>query len=384
MHGREAKQARIVKTASIKYFFSLLVLIHGLIHLIGFAKAFGYPELQQLTKEISKPMGFVWLVVAVCFVVASVYFIAGNNLWMGWALFASCCSQFLIFVAWHDAKYGSIANLVILTVSFFNLAALRFENKFLIDVKNNFTHEIKKNENVLSEEDIVKLPPVIKKYLHYSGCIGKPKVSNIKVKFSGRIRKNEKSEWMPFTSVQYNFIDSAARLFFMKATMNRLPVAGYHCYKRGDAFMDIRLLSTIKVQEQSGKEMGIAETVTFFNDMCCMAPATLIDKRIKWLYADAVKAIAEFTVNNISINAELFFNDEGALVNFISDDRYATTENGTMGKLKWSTPINNYTNINGHMVVKNADAIYTYPEGDLCYGQFVTEWVEYNCKTINE
>ena len=47
------------------------------------------------------------------------------------------------------------------------------------------------------------------------------------------------------------------------ATMMRLPVAGYHCYKNGQALMDIRLFSLFKVQYQQGNEMNIAETVTF-------------------------------------------------------------------------------------------------------------------------
>src|SRR5690606_8752857 len=100
-----------------------------------------------------------------------------------------------------------------------------------------------------------------KKYLRYTGAVGKSKVKNFKVEFSGEIRKNEQSEWMPFTSVQYNFLDAASRRFFMKATMKGLPVAGFHNFENGKAFMDIRLLSLFRVQYQEGAEMNIAETV---------------------------------------------------------------------------------------------------------------------------
>ena len=51
--------------------------------------------------------------------------------------------------------------------------------------------------------------------------------------------------------------------------MKKLPIAGFHSFKNGTAFMDIRLLSLFTVQYESGQDMGIAETVTFFNDMCC-------------------------------------------------------------------------------------------------------------------
>ena len=192
------------------------------------------------------------------------------------------------------------------------------------------------------------MPEPVKKYLHYSGAVGEPKVKYFTVEFSGQIRKNEQSDWMPFTSEQYNFMNVSARLFFMKAAMKHLPVAGFHCFKNGNAFMDIRLLSLIKVQYQSGKEMGIAETVTFFNDMCCIAPATLIDKRIQWLEVDNDKMKAEFTNNNITISAWLQFNDKGELINFISEDRYAPDENNTLKRLRWSTPMKEYKVFDGH------------------------------------
>ena len=230
----------------------------------------------------------------------------------------------------------------------------------------------------MTEEDIEHLPDPVKRYIIYAGAVGKPKVKNFKIVFTGQIRKDEQSEWMPFTSEQYNFLNTSTRLFFLKATMKHLPVAGLHSYKNGNAFMDIRLFSLFKVQYQSGKEMGIAETVTFFNDMCCMAPASLIDPRIKWLESDSSKAKAEFTTNNITISAWLYFNNKGELVNFVSDDRYATDKNNTMKKMRWSTPLKDYKEINGYRLGGYADAIYTYPEGDFCYGNFKLTTIKYN------
>jgi hypothetical protein len=148
--------------------------------------------------------------------------------------------------------------------------------------------------------------------------------------------------------------------------------------------MDIRLLSLIKVQYQSGEEMGIAETVTFFNDMCCMAPATLIDPRIKWIASNNTKVTAEFSNNGITITADLYFNEHGELVNFISEDRYAAGENNTMKKIRWSTPLKDYKEINGHRLAGYAQAIYSYPTGDLCYGTFNLKNVTCNSNNIGQ
>ena len=40
---------------------NLVLIIHGLIHLLGFAKAFRFAELPQLTQPISPLVGVLWL-----------------------------------------------------------------------------------------------------------------------------------------------------------------------------------------------------------------------------------------------------------------------------------------------------------------------------------
>jgi hypothetical protein len=236
------------------------------------------------------------------------------------------------------------------------------------------------SEKILTDAEIINLPVPVQKYIRYTGCIGKPKVRNFSVEFTGKIRKDEKSEWMPFKSEQYNFIDTPTRLFFMKATMKNLPVAGYHAFFDGDAMMDIRLFSMVKVQYQDGDLMDRAETVTFFNDMCCMAPATLIDPRIKWKTISPNVIEANFTNRNISITSVLYFNETGQLINFTSNDRMDAV---TGTPLPWETPLSNYKLMNGHLLPGYAETIYTYPNGKLCYGKFELTAVKYNVKKEN-
>ena len=46
---------------------TVLILIHGLIHFMGFAKAFKLAEINQLSQNISKPIGMFWLLVCILF-----------------------------------------------------------------------------------------------------------------------------------------------------------------------------------------------------------------------------------------------------------------------------------------------------------------------------
>jgi hypothetical protein len=244
----------------------------------------------------------------------------------------------------------------------------KLQKQYRKDVTESLS--VQHQPSLLTMDDLDHLPGPVKKYIIYSGSIGKPKVDHFYIEFIGQLRKNAKSSWMPFASEQHNFMDLPTRLFFLRATMNHLPVSGYHRYKNGDASMDIRLFSLFKVQYQSGPEISRAETVTFFNDMCCLAPATLIDGRITWGNQTGNEVEAKFTVNNITISATLYFNDTGQLVNFISNDRYALQEDGTMKRFQWSTPLHDYKEISGYRLAGSAETVYGYPEGDFCYGRF--------------
>lgn len=361
----------------MKTAFLILLTLHGFIHLLGFVKAFGLSEVKGLTQSISKAFGVIWLLAFIFFGITAFMFAFNNSFWWLVGSIALFSSQILIIFFWKDAKFGSIANAIVLIAVIIGFGTSVYYDKYQKDVKTGLEQPGYFQNSILTETDILSLPEPVKRYIRFTGSIGKPKVNNFKLEFTGKIRKDEQSEWMPFTSEQYNFMETPTRLFFMKAEMKSLPIAGYHCFKNGDAFMDIRLFSLFKVQYMEGAAMDLAETVTFFNDMCCMAPPTLIDKRIKWLQVDGNKVKASFTNNHITIYAWLYFNDKGELINFSSNDRYSADAGK---KLPWSTPLKDYREINGYTLAGDAEVIYSYPDRDLCYGTFKLIRIAYNCK----
>ena len=366
----------------MRYIFAALIFLHGAIHLMGFLKAYNLARIEQLTTQIGRFPGAIWLLVSILFIVAGLGYLFRAEYWYWFAFLAIALSTYLVITAWSDAKFGTIANIVILAVSITSYGTTTFQRKFERDVLAGLSRQVSPPESILTEEDIESLPDPVQRYIRNSGSIGKPVVNNFRLEFTGRIRQDDGSEWMPFTTVQYNFIEDASRYFFMKAEMKRLPVAGYHCFKQGEAYMDIRLFSLFRVQYQTGPEMGISETVTFFNDMCCMAPASLIDERISWLEVDGNNVKASFSLNDITISAWLCFDENGKLLNFVSDNRYAYDSEKGMQQYQWSTPLADYREVDGVNLYTSAEAVYRYPEGDFCYGTFTLTHVEYNSRRL--
>jgi hypothetical protein len=361
-----------------KYLFLFVTLLHGLIHFMGFAKAFNYANFNQLTKEISKPMGVLWFVTATLFVLCVIFYLFKKESWVYFAFLAIIFSQYLIVNNWQDAKFGTIANVMIMIFAVIGFFQINFKNEYRNEVKIGLLQTKNIRKIILADAIIQDLPEPVQKYIRYTNCIGKPIVNNFRIDFSGKIRSHEKPVWMYLTSEQYNFMPSPTRLFYLDATMKNLPVAGFHCFRNGIAYMDIRLLSLFKVEFQKGDVMNVSETVTFFNDMCVMAPATLIDNRIEWLEVENNKVKASFTNNGITISAWLYFNEKGEMVNFVSEDRSALLANGQTTKLKWRTPMRDYKTINGYKLASYAEAIYTYPDGDFTYATFELKNIGYN------
>jgi hypothetical protein len=367
----------------VKTLLYIILFFHSVFHLFGFLKAFNLAKLDQLTVSVSRRNGVMWLATTVLFFTGLVLMILNLDSWVIVSVFAIVLSQYLIFTTWHDSKSGTLINVLFLAIVIAGWGKISFHYRYMNEVESAMKASGGLDQINLQEVDLLNLPEPVRKYIVYVGCLGKPKVHNFRINFDGKIRKSNESEWMPFSSEQYNFIDNSTRLFFMNATMMKLPVVGFHSFKNGDAFMDIRLLSLFKVQYQSGKEMGIAETVTYFNDMCCMAPATLIDKRIEWDYSAGDSVYAKFTNNGISINAILVFNGLGELTNFISDDRFAASDSGNMQKIRWSTPLKNYKIVDEFKLATDAQTIYSYPEGDLIYGTFHLKAIKYNINSVH-
>ena len=358
----------------LKIIFSVIMLVHGMVHFMGFLKAFNFIRLEEISGEISKPLWIIWLLAGLLFVLGGILFLLKKDWWWIIGLIGVLLSQLVIFFSWSDAKWGSIPNIIALLVVVASIWIYFFWEGYKKDVVYNFENNNSSNIDLLSEKDLEQLPNPVKKYLDYVGVIGKPKVKNMYVAFEWEMRWKWQ-DFFPFLSEQYNFFNDPTRLFFMKGTLFWITVPWYHKYMWWEASMNIKLFGFIPVVSNSGDVMRKAETVTIFNDMCLMAPASLIDKRITWELIDDSSVKAKFTNKDISITAILYFNNKWQLINFVSDDRMEVTD---MKQYTFSTPIWEYKNINGYNLPSYGEAVWDYPDWQFVYWKFNFKDIQYN------
>lgn len=360
--------------------FAIFLVVHGLIHLMGAAKAFGVAEIPQLAQQISRPLGVLWLLAAGLLLVTAGALFTWPRWWWAVGAGAIVISQVAIATSWSDAKYGSIANVIVLVgvvLGLLSQGPSSFRAEYEREVGQGVGHAVA--TPVLTEADIAQLPAAVQQYIRFTGAVGQPRVQNFRAGFHGKIRSGPDSRWMSFTGEQYNSYDQLSRLFLMDASMFGVPFQAFHRFVGPSATMRVKVASIVQVVDAKGPEMDESETVTLFNDLCVFAPGALVDRGIQWQEIDPHTVSALFTSASHTIRAVLSFNDRSELVDFVSDDRSAASADGkSFTRMRWSTPLRNYRTFGSHRIMSEGECMWHAPGGKYAYLQFGLDSIEYN------
>lgn len=230
---------------------------------------------------------------------------------------------------------------------------------------------------MVTDADLATLPHAVATYLRRSGVVNHSRVKNFHAEFAAEMRGGPDEPWMQATADQYEFFNPMARLFFMRASRSGVPFKVFHRYAGDAATMDVRVAGIVPIVSLSGTEMTKSETVTLFNDMCVLAPATLIDAPVTWVVRDEHTVRGTFTNAGYTVRADLIFDDDGDLADFRSDDR-SMSEGKTMRRLPWNTPLSDYRSFGDVRLAAVGEARWTDGGRTWTYGRFVLKSIRYN------
>jgi hypothetical protein len=282
---------------------------------------------------------------------------------------ALLASQAVISTHWGDARFGTLANVVLLVGAAYGFAS-RGPRSLRAELEQAQPPVIT-DRRVLTEAELAPLPEPVQRYVRRSGAVGQPKMHDLRATWAGRMRADPHGPWMSFTADQFNTLDEPRRFFLMDANMKGLPVDLLHVFDERGATMRVRALSPATMANASGPVMTKAETVTLFNDLCFLPPGALISPAITWQSVDRHTARASYTLRANTITAELRFNDDGDLVDFLAEARAAASPDGkTFTQLPWTTPVRDYAQVGPAWVATKAETKWHPASGTWTYGEF--------------
>ena len=358
---------------------------HGLIHLLGAAKGFGWADITQLSEPIRAAAGVLWLIAAVLVLASAPLLATGAPTWW-WVVAgtAAVTSQVAIATSWGDAKAGTVINVLLALGAAYGFASVG-PTSYHAQWRDRVTQslvDVDAGPTLVTEADLAALPEPLAGYVRRSGAVGQPRVTSLRAEIHGRIRSGADTAWMPFTGEQVNtYGPRPTRAFIIDATRSGLPVTVLHLYDHTTATMRGKLLSIATVVDAAGPEMDRSETVTVFNDLVVLAPGAIVDAPVRWTTLDAEHVRGVFTTGDQSVAAVLSFNAHHDLVDFVSHDRFRASARGaSFTKQDWSTPLTAFRQLGGYRIPVMGQGRWSAPapEGTVTYLEFHLDDIHYN------
>jgi hypothetical protein len=361
----------------MKYIFAIIVLLHGIIHTLGFVKAFSLAEIKELSLPISKPMGIVWLLSAILFVIyLCAYFYRYPFSWV-FGLFAVTISQILIILYLNDAKFGTLPNIIILLVVIVSLGHYSFQKLVDTETRDMLAKTTVTKEKIISQRDIATLPAPVKKWLIRSGVIGKPFISVAKVQQLAQLKmKPEQDTWYNATAYQYTTIDVPSFIWVVDVTMNSLlGFQGRDRFVDGKGEMLIKLHSVINVVNEKGHKLDEGALQRYLGEMVWF-PSLALSPYITWKEVDNNTATATMEYKGTKGSGTFYFNSEGDFVKF-SALRYMGND-PNVKRYEWVVVAEDYKTFEGIKVPSKMTATWKLESGYWTWIKLEIVDIKYN------
>jgi len=377
-----------------RWLVAVVVVGHGLIHMLGAAKGLGWAEVGALSEPIGLAMGLAWLAAAASVVATGVLLAVRSSRWWVVGTVGLVLSQAVILTSWNDAKAGIVANVLLLAALGYTFASrgprsyrAQYQRGAATALRDSHAITATGAATVVNEEDLAHLPDLVAEYVRRSGAMGQPRVLSVHARIHGRIRSGANARWMTYAGEQVNTYGPApSRSFWMDATAFGLPVDVLHVFTGPAATMRVKLCSVVPMVNAGGPDMDRAETVTLFNDLCILAPAALIDAPIIWEPIDDNHVRGIFTNCAQTVTADLTF-DQGDLVDFVSDDRMSSSRDGsTFTPQRWSTPVRDYLTFGARRIATHGEGRWhtADPQDQYAYLEYNLDAITCNTSACHE
>jgi hypothetical protein len=365
----------------LRVLFAGVVFLHGIIHLMGFMKAFRLADLSQLQQDISRPIGVMWLLTAVLFLMSSGAFMMKREWWWILAAPALVLSQILIVLSWGDAKFGTIANVIVLVPSVVGFGFWNF-NRMVDRELASLLSVPPLEKKVLTSEMIGGVPPVIRKWLERSNVVGKEIAGTVRLRQTGQMRSEPDGKWMAVEADQW-FITGKPG-FLWKAEVAAAPgisMVGRDKYVDGRGYLLIKALGWFAVADAKGVDVDQGTMLRYLAEICWF-PAAAVSDYIRWREIDSLSAEATMSYSGVTASGIFRFDSSGDFRGFEARRYYHRETGSTLEDWLVQTEPDGYGEFEGVRVPVRSAATWKLKDGDFTWYKLQITDIRYNRKEI--
>lgn len=361
----------------MKYILSTIMLFHGAIHLMGFAKGFNLAKIENLNSEIPKPTALLWLVVFLLFALSGIFYWLNNNIWTLFAGVATVLSTILIIGNWSDAKFGMIPNLIIAIAILFSFSSCAFNKKITSETQSILSTVNESSSKIVTEDDIAHLPTPIRNWLATSGVVGKEKLQTVWLSQNFLMKlKPEQENWHHATAQQYFTIDKPAFIWTVDMKMSPIVhIKGRDKFVDGKGEMQMKMNSIINLGKETGKKMDEGTLQRYLGEMVWF-PSAVLSPYVIWEEIDSLTAKATMTYQGTTGSGTFYFNQQGDFIKFIAL-RYKGNDPDAK-QYEWVIEVDEYAEFEGIRIPSKCRATWKLEEGDWTWCEIEITEISYN------
>ncbi|ADB36660.1 DUF6544 family protein [Spirosoma linguale] len=360
-----------------------LLLLHGLIHVLGFINLRWLTRVAPLQRQtlipvsenISKLLGLGWLLACFGFVIALIGYWVQRDGWITLTLISVALSQLLIIVYWPEAKAGTLVNELIALALLLTYARLRFDQRADSEARQ-LLWQARSSRTIITADSLKDLPLPVRQWLTASGVVGKEPITTVRLRQQGLMRTSPDGAWMPTQARQYFSIDPPGFVWKANVQMRSfLPLAGRDKYTGGKGNMLIKALSLVPVVDAADAKTDQGSLLRFLGEMCWF-PSAALSSYLSWRAIDATQAEATMQYAGVTAKAVFAFDAQHRLT-CVTARRYMG--GGQAGKLEtWYIPCKAWKTFQGITIPVAGDVIWKLPAGDFTYYQWKILSIDYN------
>ena len=359
----------------MKTVFIVVLLLHGLIHFLGFLKGFGLAEIKQLEISISRGMAVLWLLAGLCIALFGILSLQTSDYAWILGLVAIALSQLVIISAWSEARFGTIPNLMMLVAIIIGFGQWSFKKQISRETTEIIDSVTGLERSIVDDAQLAVLPKAVQAWYEASGAANKPKVTYAKVKQQALMKmKPDQEKWMEALAVQYTSVEPPAFIWTVEADMNPL------LYFRGrDRFLDgrgqmlIKLNDVVRIVDESGEKLDEGTIQRYLGELVWF-PSLAFSPYITWKPVNDTTAIAELNYKGTTGSGTFYFSENGDFKRF-STWRYQGNEEE---RKEWILDVLEYDTFEGIRVPSLMTATWRLDEGDWTWLKLEIEDIEYH------
>lgn len=246
--------------------------------------------------------------------------------------------------------------------------------------KSELLNRNKADDKVLFTNELVRnLPELIKKHLRLCGYMNTPVPINANVNWKEcYFKMSPKKDWGEIQTLQFNSVRPIARVAYMK--FSSMPISARDLYKDGYGEMKVKLFNLFRIAFENNRETAQSALITSFAEFLII-PGYFVLEKVKWEKLNDNTLQATLTDNGIEVTGLFYFNEEGRLYKFETEDRYYSLGKNKYKKVKYTGIVDSYKEQGDLRIAEKVRVMWHLQEGDYEYFKGTIEKIEFN---VNE